>query len=252
MGFSYLSASEFIRHLRALGTPEGQLEQASASGTREALETPARLSCGPCIVCWQEILSPSSIRSAPSAAPHPLERPQGNWNGPWPMERPPGLLEQPQATGTAFGLGPPAGLFAATRLRVCDGNAMNVRWACDASFLGPPKISDFWGEQRPWSPADLVERYRLCDPSAECECKITAFFWHGNGLSRMLWGLCPLTCTMLRMHNPFYGLSPLSLSFHGCLWKSVPRVCKQPEPDVICIFEKRKLFTFYMYSFLDS
>ena len=46
----------------------------------------------------------------------------------------------------------------------------------DASFLGPPKISDFWGEQRPWSPADLVERYRLCDSSAECECKITAFF----------------------------------------------------------------------------
>ena len=121
----------------------------------------------------------------------------------------------------------------------------------EASFLGPPKISDFWGEQRPWSPADLVERYRLCDSSAECECKITAFFWHGNGLSRMLWGLCPLTSN-LRMHNPFYGLSPLSLSFHGCLWKSVPRVCKQPEPDVICIFEKRKLFTFYMYSFLDS
>ena len=26
----------------------------------------------------------------------------------------------------------------------------------DASFLGPPKISDFWGEQRPWSPADLI------------------------------------------------------------------------------------------------
>ena len=45
-----------------------------------------------------------------------------------------------------------------------------------ASFLGPPKISDFWGEQRLWSPADLVERYRLCDSSAECECKITAFF----------------------------------------------------------------------------
>ena len=119
------------------------------------------------------------------------------------------------------------------------------------SFLGPPKISDFWGEQRPWSPADLVERYRLCDPSAECECKITAFFWHGNGLSRMSWGLCPLTCN-LRRYNPFYGLSPLSLPFHGCLWKSVPRVCKQPERDVICIFEKRKLFTFYMYSFLDS
>ena len=60
-----------------------------------------------------------------------------------------------------------------TRARVCDGNAMNVWWACDASFLGPPKISDFWGEQRTWSPADLVERYRLCDSSAECECKGT-------------------------------------------------------------------------------
>ena len=36
-------------------------------------------------------------------------------------------------------------------------------------FSGSPKISDFGGEQRPWSPADLVERYRLCDPSAECE-----------------------------------------------------------------------------------
>ena len=91
-----------------------------------------------------------------------------------------------------------------------------------------------------------------CDSSAECECKGTAFFWHGNGLSWMLWGLCPLTCTMLRMHNPFYGLSPLSLSFYGCLWKSVSRVCMQPERDEIYIFEKRKLFTFYMYSFLDS
>ena len=36
-------------------------------------------------------------------------------------------------------------------------------------FSGSPKISDFWGEQRPWSPADLVERYRLCDSSAECD-----------------------------------------------------------------------------------
>ena len=117
---------------------------------------------------------------------------------------------------------------------------------------GPQRAMLEWGEQRPWSPADLVERYRLCDSSAECECKITAFFWHGNGLSRMLCSLCPLTCTMLRMHNPFYGLSPLSLPFYGCLWKSVPRVCKQHERDVICIFEKRKLFTFYMCSFLDS
>ena len=41
------------------------------SGTREALGTPARLSCGPCIVCWQEILSPSH---------YPLARAQRNWN----------------------------------------------------------------------------------------------------------------------------------------------------------------------------
>ena len=48
-----------------------------------------------------------------------------------------------------------------------------------------------------------------CDSSAECECKGTAFFWHGNGLSPDLWGSCPLTSN-LRMHNPFYGLSPAS------------------------------------------
>ena len=33
MGLSYLSAAEFIRHLRDLGTPEGQLEQPQATGT---------------------------------------------------------------------------------------------------------------------------------------------------------------------------------------------------------------------------
>ena len=37
MGFSYLSAAEFIRWPSTLGTPEGQLEQPQASGTREAL-----------------------------------------------------------------------------------------------------------------------------------------------------------------------------------------------------------------------
>ena len=73
---------------------------------------------------------------------------------------------------------------------------------------GPQRALLEWGEQRPWSPADLIgvprelrsngerrsdgalyfgmpksfsevrddEGYRLCDPSAECECKITAFF----------------------------------------------------------------------------
>ena len=37
MGFSYLSAAEFIRWPSTLGTPEGQLEQPQAYGTREAL-----------------------------------------------------------------------------------------------------------------------------------------------------------------------------------------------------------------------
>ena len=43
---------------------------------------------------------------------------------------------------------------------------MRLRW-------GPQRAMHEWGEQRPWSPADLVERCRLCDPSAECECKGT-------------------------------------------------------------------------------
>ena len=33
MGFSYLSAAEFIRWPSTLGTPEGQLEQPQATGT---------------------------------------------------------------------------------------------------------------------------------------------------------------------------------------------------------------------------
>ena len=59
----------------------------------------------------------------------------------------------------------------------CKSLTRDETFVSEASFLGPPKISDFWGEQRPWSPADLVERYRLCDSSAECECKITAKNW---------------------------------------------------------------------------
>ena len=58
------------------GTPEALMEQASASGTREALGTDARLSCGPCIVCWQEILSPSFS----PGMPHALERAKRKWN----------------------------------------------------------------------------------------------------------------------------------------------------------------------------
>ena len=38
------------------------------------------------------------------------------------------------------------------------------------------------------------EGYRLCDSSAECECKGTTKIAHGNGLSPDLWGSCPLTC----------------------------------------------------------
>ena len=71
------------------------------------------------------------------------------------MEPPGTIWNARRAIGTASGPGTPSGLIAATRVRVCDGNAMNVRWTCDASFLGLPKISDFWGEQRLWSPADL-------------------------------------------------------------------------------------------------
>ena len=85
----------------------------------------------------------------------------------------------------------------------CKSQTRDETFVSEASFLGPPKISDFWGEQRPWSPADLIgvprelrsngerrsdgalyfgmpksfsevrddEGYRLCDSSAECECK---------------------------------------------------------------------------------
>ena len=63
----------------------------------------------------------------------------------WPrsLGTPEGQLERPQgsprslycllAGDTISVLYPPARLSAATRVRVCDGNAMNVRWACDAS-----------------------------------------------------------------------------------------------------------------------
>ena len=47
---------------------------------------------------------------------------------------------------------------------------------CNYFVWSPQRAMLEWGEQRPWSPADLVERYRLCDSSAECECKGTAFF----------------------------------------------------------------------------
>ena len=78
------------------------LEQPQASGTREALmeqpqalEQAARLSCGPCIVCWQEILSPSH---------YPLERAQRIWNSH-------SLWNAQSANGTAAGFGTPEGLM---------------------------------------------------------------------------------------------------------------------------------------------
>ena len=40
---------------------------------------------------------------------------------------------------------------------------------CNYFVWSPQRATLEWGEQRPWSPADLVERYRLCDSSAECE-----------------------------------------------------------------------------------
>ena len=38
----------------------------------------------------------------------------------------------------------------------CKSQTRDETFVSEASFLGPPKISDFWGEQRPWSPADLI------------------------------------------------------------------------------------------------
>ena len=55
--FLFYSA-EFIRWPSTLGTREAQLEQASASG---GARRPARLSCGPCIVCWQDGINPYII-----------------------------------------------------------------------------------------------------------------------------------------------------------------------------------------------
>ena len=82
-----------------------------------ALERPLG-SCGPCIVHWQEILSPSYY---PPERPLALERPQGYWNGRlrplycslagdiisvlfpswtglWLMERPQGYWNRPQGS----------------------------------------------------------------------------------------------------------------------------------------------------------
>ena len=63
-------------------------------------------------------LQPSGTREAL------LERPKGSWNSRRLLERALSLLER---------------RIAVTRVRVCDGNAMNVRWTCDASPLGSPE-----------------------------------------------------------------------------------------------------------------
>ena len=70
----------------------------------------------------------------------------------------------------------------------------------------------YFGMPKSFSEVRDDEGYRLCDPSAECECKITAFFWHGSGLSRMLWGLCPLTSN-LRMHT--HSMDYLRSHYHS-------------------------------------
>ena len=63
---------------------------------RSAIGTAAG-SCGPCIVRWQEIISPSyflwNARSASGTALGLLERPSGQ------LEQPIGLLERPSAQG---------------------------------------------------------------------------------------------------------------------------------------------------------
>ena len=53
-----------------------------------------------------------------------LERAKRIWNSRRLLERALALLERH---------------IAVTRVCVCDGNAMNVRWACDESPLGPPE-----------------------------------------------------------------------------------------------------------------
>ena len=66
--------------LRAIGTREALLERPPGLGTREApLERPQG-SCGPCIVRWQEIISPSYYPL--------LERAKRNWNRLQPLDRP--------------------------------------------------------------------------------------------------------------------------------------------------------------------
>ena len=110
------SSLYYLRQISA-GTPEAQLEQASAPGTaRKALRgsgTPEGLFC---IVCWQEILSPSYFL--------------------WNVLRP---------------LGPPAGLSAATRVPHVQVCAMVTRWECDERAMrlswGPRK-SRIFGESR--------------------------------------------------------------------------------------------------------
>ena len=72
--------------------------------------------------------------------------------------------------------------FACAHDSVCKGtkNFWNVQIICNFFVWGPQRAMLEWGEQRPWSPADLVERYRLCDSSAECEVALFPSLLNGT------------------------------------------------------------------------
>ena len=72
-------AKRYWNHLELFGTPLGLWN------ALRPLERPQG-SCGPCIVLWQEIISPSYYPL--------LERAKRKWNGPWPMELREALLER--------------------------------------------------------------------------------------------------------------------------------------------------------------
>ena len=110
----------------------GLADSASASGTRAAqMERPQ--SYFVLFVGRRYYLRP--ILSGTPAL-RLLERPKGYWNS----RR---LWNARSAIGTPAGSGTREALLerriAVTRVRVCDGNAMNVRWTCDASPLGSPE-----------------------------------------------------------------------------------------------------------------
>ena len=92
-------AGDIISVLLSSGTRLGAIGAAAGFwNARKALRGRGTSAGLFCIVRWQEILSPSY---------YPLERAKRNWNGPWPMERPPAsetepwlYLERPPSSGT--------------------------------------------------------------------------------------------------------------------------------------------------------